>query len=116
MNAAMKQRIRRLQMKSDAGVETSGFYKSPGHKRMLWVALAMLVVSALVAPQAASAQAVYGSIFGTVTDASGAVVANATVTVSNPAKGVSVSAQSDASGEYRVQHLIPDTYNVTAEA
>jgi hypothetical protein len=103
-------------MKSDAGVETSGFYKSPGHKSMLWVALAMLVVSALVAPQAASAQAVYGSIFGTVTDASGAVVANATVTVSNPAKGVSVSAQSDASGEYRVQHLIPDTYNVTAEA
>jgi hypothetical protein len=83
----------------------------------MWVVVIVLALSALLlAPSTARAQAVYGSIFGTVTDSTGAVVSNATVTVSNPAKGISVSAQSDASGEYRVQHLIPDTYSVTAEA
>jgi hypothetical protein len=62
------------------------------------------------------AQAVYGSIFGTVTDSTGAVVPSATVTVADIAKGTSVTVQSDATGDYRVQHLIPDTYNVTVEA
>lgn len=63
-----------------------------------------------------SAQAVYGSIFGTITDSTGAVVANATITVTDVSKGTTVTVQSGASGEYRVQHLIPDTYKVTAEA
>jgi hypothetical protein len=64
----------------------------------------------------ARAQAVYGSIFGTVTDNTGAVVPNAPVTVINIAKGTTVSAQTSASGDYRVQHLIPDTYRVEVEA
>ena len=81
-----------------------------------WITLALFTVCALAGTQCASAQAVYGSIFGTVTDSTGAVVPNATVTVTNVAKGTSVSVQSDATGDYRVQHLIPDTYNVTAEA
>ncbi len=75
-----------------------------------------LAVCVLMYPQLASAQAVYGSIFGTVVDSSGAVVPNATVTVANVSKGTSTRVQSDASGLYRVQHLIPDTYNVSAEA
>ena len=104
-------------MKSDANIKTISISRYLGHKNIgLYLALLMFAICVLTGPQSASAQAVYGSIFGTVTDASGAVVPNATVTVSNPAKGVSVSAQSDSSGEYRVQHLIPDTYNVTAEA
>src|ERR1700722_19767235 len=65
---------------------------------------------------AARAQAVYGSIFGTVTDNSGAVVPNATITVTDVAKGTSVTTQSSGDGQYRVQHLIPDTYRVAAEA
>jgi Carboxypeptidase regulatory-like domain/TonB dependent receptor len=61
------------------------------------------------------AQAVYGSIFGTVTDNTGAVIPNATVTVTDVAKGTSVTTQSSASGDFRVQHLIPDTYRVDVE-
>ena len=80
------------------------------------VATVLLAMMALGCVQSASAQAVYGSIFGTVTDSTGAVVSNATVTVSDAAKGTSVTAQSDSSGEYRVQHLIPGTYSVSAEA
>ncbi len=65
---------------------------------------------------AALAQAVYGSIFGTITDNTGAVVPNATITVTDVSKGTSVTVQSDASGGYLVQHLIADTYQVSAEA
>ena len=101
-------------MKSDAGTETVGVFRSAGHKN---VALCLaLLIFAMLAPRVVTAQAVYGSIFGTVTDSTGAVVPNATVTATDTTKGTSVSVQSDASGEYRVQHLIPDTYNVTAEA
>ena len=64
----------------------------------------------------AHAQAVYGSVFGTVTDSSGAVVAKATVTVTDVTKGTAVTAQTNETGAYRVQHLIPDTYNVQAAA
>ena len=64
----------------------------------------------------AGAQAVYGSIFGTVSDKSGAVVPNANITVTDIAKGTSVTAQTNGSGEFRVQHLIPDTYRVDAES
>src|ERR1700710_2061389 len=62
----------------------------------------------------AHSQAVYGSIFGTVTDPSGAMVPNATVTVTDVTKGTSVTVQSNGSGGYTVQHLIPDTYRVEA--
>ena len=63
-----------------------------------------------------SQEAVYGSIYGTITDTSGAVVPNATVRVIDTTKGTSVTAQTNGSGEFRVQHLIPDTYRVETEA
>ncbi|HEY6337496.1 MAG TPA: TonB-dependent receptor [Candidatus Sulfotelmatobacter sp.] len=81
-----------------------------------WVALALFSIYALAGTGFAVAQAVYGSVFGTVTDPSGAVVPNATVTVADIAKGTAETSQSNADGQYRVQHLIPDTYTVTAEA
>ncbi len=65
---------------------------------------------------AAMAQAVYGSIYGTVTDNTGAVIPNAQITVTDVAKGTTVSAQTDGGGDFRVQHLIPDTYRVDVEA
>ena len=68
----------------------------------------------LCAPQA-SAQAVYGSIFGTITDPSGAAVAGAKVVVTSATKGTTVEATTNADGNYSVTHLIPDTYNIRAE-
>src|SRR6266487_3897871 len=83
------------------------------------VILTTLAVSALVigfwTPQA-SGQAVFGSIFGTVTDPSGAAVPNAKVTVTSATKATSYTATTNADGNYSVTHLIPDTYNVRAEA
>ena len=57
-------------------------------------------------------QAIYGSIYGQVTDSSGAAIANATVTVKDVAKGTSVQATTNSIGEYSVEHLIPDVYDV----
>src|ERR1700678_797332 len=62
------------------------------------------------------AQAVFGSIVGTVTDPTGAVVPDATVVVTDVSKGTSQTVQSNGSGNYSVSRLIPDTYTVKATA
>lgn len=57
-----------------------------------------------------------GSINGTVTDASGAVVPGATVTVSNPASHLSKETLSDAAGHYRFTNLPFNGYHLTVSA
>ena len=64
----------------------------------------------------ASAQAVYGSIFGTITDPAGAAVSGAKVTVTSTTKGTMVEAATNTDGNYSITHLVPDTYNIKAEA
>ena len=64
----------------------------------------------------ASAQAVYGTIFGTLTDPQGAAVAGAKVTITSATKGTAETTTTNESGNYTVTHLIPDTYNLKAEA
>jgi hypothetical protein len=64
----------------------------------------------------ASAQSVYGSIFGTVSDKTGAVIPNATITVTDEAKGTVVTVQSNGAGDYSVAHLIPDVYDLKVVA
>ncbi len=66
----------------------------------------------LILPFTAHAQAVYGSIYGSVTDNTGAAIPNATVTVTDEAKGTVVTVQSNDSGAYTVEHLIPDLYDL----
>ncbi len=80
--------------------------------RLPWLAAACL----LIPGNAAFGQAVYGSIFGTVTDASGAVIPNATIVVTDEGKGTSVTLTSNGSGEFTAEHLIPDTYDVKVTA
>src|SRR5205823_895021 len=77
---------------------------------------AFLLACVAVNVPCASAQAVYGSVIGTVTDPSGAAVAGAKVTVTDQTKGTSETVQTNADGNYSVTHLIPDTYGVRAEA
>ncbi|WP_348266758.1 TonB-dependent receptor [Edaphobacter paludis] len=80
------------------------------------VSLALLAVCLLTLAPISFGQAVYGSIYGTITDASGAVVPNAAVTVTDVAKGTSTTVQSNGSGEFTAEHLIPDVYDVKIEA
>ncbi|MGC1869733.1 MAG: TonB-dependent receptor [Acidobacteriaceae bacterium] len=83
--------------------------------RRVLIALVVLILAGLYLPSAYS-QAVYGTIFGTVTDPTGAVIPNATITVTDISKNVSVTAKTNGSGDYQVQHLIPDVYRVQATA
>src|SRR5271157_3414092 len=78
--------------------------------------LALFACASLLLIRPASAQSVYGSIFGTVTDSTGAAVAGATVTVKDEAKGTLVTATSNGSGDYSVPHLIPDVYDLKVTA
>jgi Carboxypeptidase regulatory-like domain/TonB dependent receptor len=79
------------------------------------VVVALIVLGLACIPQAWG-QAVYGSIFGTLTDPSGAAVPNAKVTVTSATKGTTFDTTTNADGNYSVTHLIPDTYNIRGEA
>src|SRR6266404_2169686 len=57
-----------------------------------------------------------GTILGTVTDNSGAVLANATVEVTNIATNVTKHTQTTSAGDFTIPYLPPATYRVTAEA
>ena len=57
----------------------------------------------------------FGEITGTVTDASGAIVAGAHVTVTNSATQQVREASSNDSGVYAIPYLVPGTYAVRAE-
>ena len=80
------------------------------------VLLGVLVVDPLAVPLPAHAQAVYGSIFGTLTDQSGAAVVGASLTVTSVQKNIKFETTSNEAGNYNVTHLIPDHYNVRFEA
>ena len=62
------------------------------------------------------AQATSGTIVGTVTDATGALLPAITVTAVNKATGVSYPATTTGSGEYRIVNVLPGIYNITATA
>src|ERR1700730_7594804 len=81
----------------------------------LALVLVILSVCALV-PTSARAQAVYGSIFGTITDQSGAAVVGAKLTVTSVQKKIRFEATTNGAGNYSVTHLIPDQYDVRAVA
>ncbi len=67
-------------------------------------------------PASSFAQTNTGSIAGTVVDPSGAVVAGATVTISNPVSGYSRRTTSDAAGRFAFGNMQFNSYHVTATA
>src|SRR5215204_5013667 len=69
----------------------------------------------LLGPTAFS-QARIGSVQGVVKDPNGALVPNATVTVTQPVTGYKQSATTDAQGAYRIVNVPFNTYTVRAEA
>ena len=70
---------------------------------------------ALAAP-ALHAQVLYGSLVGTVTDQSGAVIPKAQIKASNPATGEEREVTTDAEGRYTIGNVVPGTYNLQVSA
>jgi Carboxypeptidase regulatory-like domain len=88
-----------------------------GIKTRRWLGWTMALAGLLaVSALPAFGQIDRGAIVGRVVDASGAIVPNATVTITNKATGVAVTTPVDAAGEYQVLTLIPGIYSVKASA
>jgi hypothetical protein len=78
--------------------------------------LGVLICLGLLGSSPVFAQKITGDISGDVTDTTGALVPNVTITVENTATGLSRSAVSSSTGNYRVPELPIGSYKVTATA
>jgi hypothetical protein len=65
---------------------------------------------------AALAQTIDTGILGAVTDPSGAVIAGATVSITQTASGVKRETQTAADGKYDIRYLVPGEYSVEVRA
>jgi hypothetical protein len=75
-------------------------------KRILTIFFATAVINCL------TAQTLDTGILGLVTDPSGAVIAGASVTVTNAATGVRRLVTTAADGKYEIRYLVPGEYTV----
>jgi outer membrane receptor protein involved in Fe transport len=84
-------------------------------KKIPFALLSLLLLLAGLSVSA-RAQAVYGSISGTVADPSGAVVSGATVTITSLERKTSDAVTTNESGFYVKERLVPGNYEVKVEA
>src|SRR5450631_1960957 len=78
--------------------------------------VAVVITSFLALGTLAGAQSATTSLHGTISDAKGAMVAGATVTLNNPATGFSRTLKSDDQGSYQFLEMPPSTYIMTVTA
>src|SRR5437867_2941255 len=78
--------------------------------------LCVLVVLWVTLPQQAQGQAIQSTLLGTVTDATGAVVTGATVTVKNEGTNFERTMVTDEKGDYRIAGLEAGNYQVSVTA
>src|SRR5260370_37687445 len=81
--------------------------------RPIFSRLSLFIFSLLLLVTGAMAQGTSGNISGTVTDATGAVIPNAAVTVLSPISRHTQAAQKDADGQYRFSNLPFNRYHVS---
>lgn len=80
------------------------------------LSLSFAILIALVLFQQVSAQARIGAVQGTVSDPTGARVANAKVTITQPVTGYTQTTQTDQQGSFKLVNVPFNTYKVRAEA
>ena len=83
-------------------------------KSALWALLLVAGAMLFFSPNARG-QTFYGSIVGTVMDSSGAVIPDATVTLTNVGTGEKRSMQTDAAGLYQFLNLVVGKYRLEVE-
>ena len=83
------------------------------YKKWLYSALAVLLFALPLSTGMANAQALYGSITGTITDPTGAVIPNAPVVLTNQGTGAVQNLTADEHGLYTVLNLLPGSYTVS---
>jgi hypothetical protein len=91
-------------------------YVAVGRKSCGQWLLLITLLFCLTAVVQTRAQVVGGTVLGTVTDKTGAVVAQAQILVKNLENGSTRSVTTDAAGFYAAPNLLPGTYQVTVSA
>src|SRR5271169_5111847 len=94
--------------------------RSRTRNRLHWAALNALMILFVVsllpgAREFASAQDIFGRIVGTVTDSSGAVIADVKVTIVNEATQLGRDVTTDKDGYFVADELPAGTYSLVAE-
>ena len=78
--------------------------------------ISLLVVSFLLATGALGQGSYTAQVRGVVTDQSGALVANATITITNDGTNIAQTAQTDEHGQYFLTGLRPSIYTIKVQA
>jgi hypothetical protein len=82
-----------------------------------WVGVLFATMAGLwLVPAARAQSSIFGSIIGSVTDKSGAVIPGASVNAVNVATNASFSATTDTTGRYVLDNLRPGRYTMTVSA
>lgn len=88
----------------------------PANRHLSRIALGVSALFAIaLLSSSASPQGSAGRILGVVTDQSGGFVANAKLTITDVARGVSQNLTTDSDGAYVATNLLPGTYTVRVE-
>src|SRR4051812_15870391 len=90
--------------------------KRHGSTKLAIAAILVVVFAGFLTLQVSAQSIVSGDITGIVTDPSGAIVPNATVTLKNDASGETQTATTSANGQYRFSLLRPGPYSISATA
>jgi hypothetical protein len=92
----------------------------PRSKQFLALLLGAVMSAGLLtvtlAPPVAVAQTSNGTLVGSVTDPSGAAIIGASISILSVETGTTRTAQTISNGSYRIESILPGTYNITAKA
>ncbi len=91
-------------------------FPSCAGRRALRIVAAVIALLTLSAIPALHAQILYGSVTGTVSDKTGAVVPNVTVTLTNQGTGEVRSTVANSLGNYDFLDVLPGTYSLSVAA
>src|SRR5512140_2080811 len=98
--------------------ESTWILEVPMFERAAWKRLIGFAVLSLLmwTSQLAMGQAVNGTLLGTVTDTTGAALANAKVTITETSRSLTHESVTNGSGNYTFPDLPPGAYTVTVES
>ncbi len=86
------------------------YFRSPP---ILALQQGLALAAVLVVPSVLHAQGTAATVSGFITDTSGAILPNATITYTNQATGATGTATSNGDGLYRISGLLPGAYKAT---
>lgn len=101
---------------SPLGSDSSAFRRTQPFTRAVMLAVMAIALTLFWTAPLYGQSTISGGITGTVSDPSGAVVPNATVTLKNDATGQTQTQTTNSSGVYRFSFLNPGTYTLTTTA